>query len=45
MIVNTDIDNAFNQLTTILQAERLRRDRQPQLADFVRGLNREFETR
>ena len=45
VIVNTDIDNAFNQLTTILQAERLRRDRQPQLADFVRGLNREFETR
>ena len=45
VIVNTDIDNAFNQLTTILQAERLRRDRQPELAEFVRGLNREFEAR
>ena len=45
VIVNSDIDNAFNQLTTILQAERLRRDRQPELAEFVRGLNREFEAR
>ncbi len=45
VIVNRDIDSAFNQLTTILEAERLRRDRQPALADFVRGLNREFEAR
>ncbi len=45
VIVNRDIDLAFDQLTTILQAERMRRDRQPHLADFVRGLNREFETR
>ncbi|WP_407927512.1 guanylate kinase [Fuscibacter oryzae] len=45
VIVNRDIDNAFNELTTILEAERLRRDRQPALADFVRGLNREFEAR
>jgi guanylate kinase len=45
VIVNRDIDTAFNQLTTILEAERLRRDRQPALADFVRGLNREFEAR
>lgn len=45
VIVNTDLDRAFNDLVTILQAERLRRDRQPQLADFVRGLNREFSAR
>ena len=45
VIVNTDIDKAFNELLTILQAERMRRDRQPGLAEFVRGLNREFETR
>ena len=45
VLVNNDIDSAFNELTTILQAERLRRDRQPGLADFVRGLNREFEAR
>ena len=43
VIVNSDIDNAFNELLTILQAERMRRDRQPGLAEFVRGLNREFD--
>ena len=45
VIVNHDIDTAFAELVTILQAERLRRDRQPQLADFVRNLNREFDAR
>lgn len=45
VIVNRDIDSAFAELVTILQAERLRRDRQPALADFVRNLNREFEAR
>lgn len=45
VLVNDDLDETFARLTTILQAERLRRDRQPGLADFVRGLNREFETR
>jgi guanylate kinase len=45
VIVNHDLDRAFAELTTILSAERLRRDRQPELADLVRRLNREFETR
>ena len=45
VIVNTDLDAAFNDLVTVLQAERMRRDRQPDLADFVRGLNKEFEAR
>lgn len=45
VIVNHDIDQAFEELVTILKAERMRRDRQPGLADFVRGLNREFEAR
>ena len=45
VIVNTDLDAAFNDLVTVLQAERLRRDRQPDLAEFVRGLNKEFEAR
>ena len=45
VIVNTDLDAAFNDLVTILQAERKRRDRQPALADFVRGLNKEFVAR
>jgi guanylate kinase len=45
VIVNRDLDTAFAELITILQAERLRRERQPHLADFVRSLNLEFETR
>lgn len=45
VIVNNDIDRAFNDLLTILQAERMRRDRQPGLAEFVRGLNKEFDAR
>lgn len=45
VIVNSDIENAFNDLLTILQAERMRRDRQPGLAEFVRGLNKEFDAR
>ena len=45
VIVNRDVDAAFEELVTILKAERMRRDRQPGLSDFVRGLNREFEAR
>ena len=45
VIVNRDLDTAFGELVTILQAERLRRDRQPHLADFVRGLTQEFSAR
>ncbi len=45
VLVNDDIDSTFNALRGILEAERQRRDRQPGLSDFVRGLNREFETR
>ncbi|AZB63691.1 guanylate kinase [Cereibacter sphaeroides] len=45
VLVNRDLDLAEEQLKMILSAERLRRDRQPDLMDFVRGLNGEFETR
>jgi guanylate kinase len=45
VLVNSDLDTAFAQLVTILQAERQRRDRQPDLAEFVRGLNKEFDAR
>ncbi|RGP36113.1 guanylate kinase [Pseudotabrizicola alkalilacus] len=45
VLVNDDLDISFNSLLTILEAERMRRDRQPALSDFVRGLNREFEQR
>jgi guanylate kinase len=45
VIINSDIDKAFNDLTSILEAERMRRDRQPDLAGFVRRLNEEFAAR
>jgi guanylate kinase len=45
VIINDDIDKSFNALTTILQAERMRRDRQPGLPDFIRTLQQEFAAR
>lgn len=45
VLVNDDLDRAEEALKTILTAERLRRDRQPWLAGFVRGLNGEFAAR
>jgi guanylate kinase len=45
VLVNDELTNTFKRLQGILEAERLRRDRQPGLADFVRGLNAEFDAR
>jgi guanylate kinase len=45
VLINDDIDISFNALTTILEAERMRRDRQPGLPDFIRGLQQEFAAR
>ncbi|MDH5798045.1 MAG: guanylate kinase [Paracoccaceae bacterium] len=45
VLVNDDLDQAEKDLKTIVTAERLRRDRQPSLNDFVRGLNAEFKER
>jgi len=45
VLVNEDLEATFEKLKTILAAERLRRDRQPGLSDFVRGLNGEFAAR
>ena len=45
VLVNHDVTQAENELRTILMAERMRRERQPGLADFVRGLNSEAEDR
>lgn len=45
VLINDDIDRTEADLKTILAAERMRRDRQPGLSDFVRGLNREFQSR
>ncbi len=38
VVVNHDIDKAFSEVQAILAAERLKRERQPGLSDFVRGL-------
>jgi guanylate kinase len=38
VVINRDIDRAFNEARAILSAERLKRERQPGLSDFVRRL-------
>ena len=38
IIVNEDLDTAFDAVQSIVKAERLRRDRRQGLFDFVRGL-------
>ncbi len=38
VVVNTEIEQAFADVKAILAAERLKRERQPGLYDFVRGL-------
>ena len=43
VLVNRDVADCAADLTGIVAAERLRRDRQPWLTDFVRGLARETE--
>ena len=45
VLVNEDLQASFESLKTILTAERLKRERQPQLSAFVRKLNEEFEAR
>ena len=45
VLVNDDADRTFADLVAIVTAERLKRDRQPDLPGFVRHLNTEFETR
>jgi len=38
VVINREIDQAFGDVRAILSAERLKRERQPSLYDFVRGL-------
>src|SRR5262245_54194273 len=38
VVINRDFAQAFDEVKAILSAERLRRERQPGLYDFVRGL-------
>ncbi len=43
VLINENLDVCEEQLRDILSAERLRKDRQIHLVDFIKGLNREFE--
>ena len=43
VLVNDDLDACFDNLTTIITAERMRRIQQPSLAGFLRGLQSEYE--
>lgn len=45
VLVNRDLDTCEAELRAIIAAERLRRDRRPELLGLVQELNREFEER
>jgi len=42
-VVNSDLDAAYSKIESILQVERLRRERQMWLSQFVRNLQRQLE--
>jgi guanylate kinase len=42
VVINREIDRAFAEVQSILSAERLKRERQTGLSDFVRGLQAEL---
>ncbi len=42
VVINTDVDHAFTEVQSILAAERLKRERQTGLSDFVRRLQAEL---
>ena len=42
VVINRDLDQAFAEVRTILDAERLKRERQTGLSTFVRGLQAEL---
>ena len=43
VVVNSDLDEAYDKIELILQVERLRRERQMWLSEFVRALQRQLE--
>ena len=43
VLVNDDLDTTFDNLKTIVSAERLRQQQQPDLSPFIRRLQAEFE--
>lgn len=45
VLVNDDLEKTWTDLQAILMAERLKRQRLPDLVNHVRGLNAEFEER
>ncbi len=45
LIINNDINKSVRELSSIMTAERLRRERWDGAVDFVRKLNTEFEER
>ena len=45
VLVNSDVHDTEDRMRKIITATRLRRRQQPALADFVRGLNREWQER
>ena len=45
VLVNENLTQCEEELRAIIAAERLRRDRRPELMDLVRRLNAEFEER
>ncbi len=45
MLINENLPQCEAELLAIIRAERLRRDRRPELMAFVNGLNHEFEER
>lgn len=45
VLINHNLPVAFEELKSIVIAERLKRERQPDLTGFVRSLNKEFDTR
>lgn len=45
VLINANLAECEEELTSIIRAERLRRDRRPGLMQFVNGLSREFDGR
>ena len=45
VLINDDLDETFERLTTIVTAERMRISQRPDLVERVRQLNHEFEER
>jgi guanylate kinase len=43
VVVNSDLDEAYGKIESILQVERLRRERQMWLSQYVRSLQRQLE--